>query len=243
MVQIVSPETAISWLRKWNAGKRAPKEVPVRFRIFSQGDDSVASNRMLQDQRAMNLIERGQIYDRNPTPQSSVTVKLNETQRTGRQTRSPSTRVKEGQDFLPGSYANDMGWSREEFGQVARSWRQPDRIQGSEPRPGIRGIEFPEDSVPRIPVVFSRPQLTSAPPTGNQPLEGEPWVQPSSQNWRRDGSDIAAVGSSGPSVSTIGRGSQPRFGRPSIDMSRMRRLVRTDVFGDTASAEADSLTP
>jgi hypothetical protein len=236
---ILPREVGELWLQQWRRGQRAPQERSPRFRIFSRGDDSAVSNQMLQDQRAMNLIERGQIYDRNPTPQSSVSLTLNENQRTGEQARSPSTRLKEGQDFLPGSYANDMGWSKEQFGQLRSDWLQPTQ----RPRPGIRGLEFPEDSLPRIPGLFSRPQLTTAPETGVQPLSGEPEPRRQSRvNWRQDPSDIASTGSRGPSTTTIGRMAGVMGGPPAIDMSRMRRLVRTDVFGDTASAEADSLT-
>src|SRR6266571_2989700 len=160
MVQIVSPETALSWLRKWNAGKRPPKEVPVRFRIVTRPDDTDELNKALADGRAMNLIERAPIYNRNATPQSSVS--LNERQ--GQQARSSSTKVREAGGFLPGSLANDLDLSKDEFAQARRSWLQP-----SQPRPGIRGIDFPEDSVPRIDVAFSRPQLTTAPETGVQP--------------------------------------------------------------------------
>ncbi len=202
-----------------------------RFRIRTVPDDRRAVNQMLADRRTLDLIERAQIY----APGQGPPIQLRE--RAGQHIRATSRGVKETSGFLPGSFANDAAWDKEELVRLKRDWLQP-----SQPRGPLRGIEFPEDSVPRIPVLFSRPQLTTAPETGVQPVSGEPMAtQPSRRTWRQDPSDIASIGTTGPSTTTLNRGGRVSYGPPPTDMSRMVRLVRTSVFGDTGSAEVTTV--
>jgi len=229
---IPSQADADEYLRQWRRGLQPGPQATPRFKIRVAPDDTIAQNQILADRRTLDLIERAQIY----APGHGPGVDVRES-RAGQQMRASSRRVKETSGFLPGSFANDADWDKEELVRLKRDWLQP-----SQPRPGIRGIEFPEDSVPRIPVLFSRPQLTTAPETGVQPVSGEPAARlPSRRNWRQDPSDIASIGTTGPSTTTLNRGGRVPYGPPQIDMGRMVRLVRTNVFGDTGSAEVTTV--
>jgi hypothetical protein len=239
MVEILSRETGELWLQQWRRGLRAPQEPRIRFRIYSRPDDTDTSNRILENQRTSHLLERSPLYDGNARPHSrSGGIQ----ERRGRSEASWDLRSNtddgSGSDSFPsGSFAHDVFWSKQGFGRLRSDWLQP-----SQPRGPLRGLSFPPDSVPRrINVAWGQPAPTTSSVSGIQPTAGQPWEQPSSVNWRQNPNDVSAVGSSGPSTTVLGRKSVPRFGAPPIDQDRARRLIRSDVFGDSGSAEASSL--